>query len=143
MTRRVTKAALAAANATMLPTAAPRRVNNYRYADQRRASRAAREASPFHARYLAPYDREADRLAEEITAIKQTPELLILSAILRTMEAEQATRVLEQLAPGSVAGHEEHRQAHRQALAVYRVSRMAAMRGSVHQVAPRLKPIPK
>lgn len=116
---RLSKAQLAG-NVVVLPTAAARQVDNYRYADQRRAGRALKDASPFNAGYLAPHDREADKLADVITAIKQTPELLILSAMLRTMEADAVAKVLEQLAPGAVAGSV----AHAQAVATVKVSRL-------------------
>ncbi len=108
---RLTKAHLAAGNIVALPTAAPRQVDNHRFADQRRASLAARKASRFTDRYQHHQQREADRLAKELTQIQQTPELLIVSAILRTMEADTVTRVLEQLAPGAVTGSTPHAQA--------------------------------
>ncbi len=86
-----------AANVVAFPNATARKVDNYRYADQRRAVLAARKESPLCARYLSPADRKADRLAEDLAGIEQTPELLIVSAILRTMEPEQYDRVVEQL----------------------------------------------
>lgn len=98
-------------NVVALPTAATRQVDNHRFADQRRASLEARKASPFTGRYKHHQEREADRLAAELRAIEQTPALLIVSAMLRTMEAEAITRLLEQLAPGAVTGSEPARQA--------------------------------
>ena len=38
---------MSASNVVRLPTAAPRRVNNYRYKEQRRAAVAARSGTPF------------------------------------------------------------------------------------------------
>jgi hypothetical protein len=108
---RLSKAVLASGKVVPLPGAATRQVDNSRYADQRRASRAARQETPFADRYKPWYDREADQLAADLSDIRQTPELLILSAMLRTMEAEAVTKVLEQLAPGAVTGSEPHRQA--------------------------------
>jgi hypothetical protein len=90
-------ATLAAPNVVAFPNAAARKVDNYRFADQRRAVLAARKESPLCARYLSPADRKADRLAEDLVGIEQTPELLIVSAILRTMEPEQYDRLVEQL----------------------------------------------
>lgn len=117
---RLTKAHLAAGNIVALPTAAPRQIDNYRFADQRRAAGAASRASRFKSRYQHHHQREADRLAKELAQIQQTPELLILSAILRTMDADAVTRVLEKLAPGAVAGSA----AHAQAVATVKASRL-------------------
>lgn len=108
---RATKAALAALNVVVLPTAAPRQVDNYRYADQRRAMREARAGNRFADRYKHPHDREAERLAAELTTIEQSPALLIVSAMIRTMDADAVTKVLEQLAPGAVGGSKPHKDA--------------------------------
>lgn len=94
-----------------LPSAAARKVDNYRYADQRRAAVAARKVSPFADRYKHHQDREAERLAVELNGIEQSPALLIVSAMIRTMDADAITHVLEQLAPGAVCGSKPHREA--------------------------------
>jgi hypothetical protein len=116
----ISKAAWTSGNVYVLPTAAPRRVDNYRFAEQRRASLVARKASPFADRYQHHQEREANQLAVDLTAIDQTPALLIVSAILRSMDDEAVTKVLEQLAPGAVAG----RPAHCQAVATVKASRL-------------------
>ncbi len=67
---RATKAQLAAGKIVALPTAAPQQVNNHRFADQRRASLAARKASRFIGRYHHHQQREADPLAKELTLIR-------------------------------------------------------------------------
>lgn len=108
---RLTKAALAAGNIVALPTAATRNVDNYRFAEQRRAVMAARQTSPFADRYRAPSERTADKLAAEVSTIEQTPALLIVSAMLRALDPAAITKVLEQLAPGADAGRPAHRQA--------------------------------
>ena len=115
---RTSAAALAAPNVVAFPNAAARKVDNYRYADQRRAVLAARKESPLCARYLSPADRKADRLAEDLAGIEQTPALLIVSAILRTLEPEQYDRVVEELTgrPDYVPG--------RKALATVKASRL-------------------
>lgn len=117
---RTSAAALAAPNVVALPNAAARKVDNYRYADQRRAVLAARKDSPLCANYRAPWARKADRLAEELAGIEQTPALLIVSAILRTIDADQYMRVLAQLAPGAVSG----RKPVMQAIATVKASRL-------------------
>ncbi|MBI0477495.1 hypothetical protein D9601_19350 [Sphingomonas sp. MA1305] len=117
---RLSKATLADGKVVALPTATARQVSNSRFAEQRRASLAARKASPFADRYQHHQEREADRLAGDLTTIEQTPALLIVSAILRTMDGEAVTKVLEQLAPGAVTG----RPAHSQAVATVKASRL-------------------
>lgn len=117
---RTSAAALAAPNVVAFPNAAARKVGNYRFAEQRRAVTAARKESPLCARYLSHQEREADRLAQELAGIEQTPALLIVSAILRAMEPDQYTRVLEQLAPGVVSG----RAPAMQAIAMVKASRL-------------------
>lgn len=108
---RATKAALAASNVFALPCAAPRQINNYRFAEQRRAAVQAYKSSPFLGRYVHHQAREADRLAAELSTIEQTPALLIASAMLRAMDNETVKRVIEALAPGVVAGSKPHTQA--------------------------------
>ena len=117
---RLPKATLADSKVVVLPTAAARKIDNYRFAEQRRAALSARKGNPFADRYQHHQQREADRLAEDLTAIDQTPALLIVSAILRSMDSEAVTKVLEQLAPGAAAG----RPAHCQAVAAVKVSRL-------------------
>ncbi len=108
---RLSKAVLADGKVVPLPTAARRRVDNARYADQRREALALRKVTPFAGHYRSSHDRDADRLAETLSDIKQTPELLILSAMLRVMEADTVAKVLEQLAPGAVNKSAPHEQA--------------------------------
>ncbi|WP_139330429.1 hypothetical protein [Sphingomonas sp. Sph1(2015)] len=108
---RLSKAVLASGNVVALPTAAPRKVVNSRFAEQRQASLAARKNGLFSGRYQHHQEREANRLAAELSAISQTPELLIVSAILRSLEPALIGKILEQLAPGVVAGSAAHRQA--------------------------------
>ncbi len=50
-------------------------------------------------------------MAAELTGIEQSPALLIVSAMIRTMDADAITRVLEQIAPGVVSGSKPHREA--------------------------------
>jgi hypothetical protein len=117
---RITAAALAAPNVVAFPNAAARKVNNNRYREQRHAAKDVRQDSPFPSRYLLPCQRKADRLAEELAGIEQTPALLIVSAILRTMDAEQVNRVVDQLTDKSAA----ERKPVAQALATIEVSRL-------------------
>ena len=113
-----TSAAALPANVVALPSAAARKVDNFRFAEQRRAVSAARKASPLCARYLSPEDRKADQLAQDLIGIDKTPALLIVSAILRTMDADQYQRVAEQL-----TGDPDY-ELGRKALATVKVSRM-------------------
>jgi hypothetical protein len=105
---RFSKADLASGKVVALPTAAPRQVDNSRFADQRRAALAARKASPFTQRYRHHQAREADALAAELATIEQTPALLIVSAMIRTMDPDAVKKVLEQLVPGAVGKSKPH-----------------------------------
>lgn len=112
--------AAAPSNLVILPTAPARRVCNSRFAEQRRASREARADSPFANRYQHPRDRDADRLAANLNESQQTPETLILSAILRCLDEATAGKVLDQLAPAALS----ERPTHRQAYAIAKASRL-------------------
>jgi hypothetical protein len=112
--------AVAPSNVVILPTAAPRQVLNNRFAEQRRAKMEARKASPFADRYQHPRDRDADRLATNLTDVQQTPEMLVVSAILRSLDEATAAKVLDQLAPAALSD----RPAHRQAYAIAQASRL-------------------
>lgn len=103
---RSTKAALAAPNVVVLPTAAPRQVDNLRYAGQRRAARAARQAEPWPGEKLFPGQREAIRKAEVLRNIQQTPALLIVTALMGAMDDDTRRRVIEALAPGVAVGRD-------------------------------------
>lgn len=118
---RTSAAALAAPNVVAFPNASARKVDNFRFAEQRRAVLAARKESPLCARYLSPADREADRLAQGLAGIEQTPALMIVSAILRTMEPDQCKRIVEQLTPGVVT----HSKPALQALATLKAMRLS------------------
>src|SRR5689334_12786579 len=60
MARRLTTATLAASpNVVRLPTAAPRRINNTRYRQPRRAAQVERKAQPWPGETLLPAVREA------------------------------------------------------------------------------------
>ncbi|MFW2831747.1 hypothetical protein [Sphingomonas sp. ID0503] len=76
--------ARASSNLIRLPTAARRQVHNNRYADQRRAALAAREASPWPGEYKMPWQRDEDRrkaAQPSLTHIKRTPALVIAMAL--------------------------------------------------------------
>lgn len=103
--------AAAPSNVVVLPSAAPRQVANNRFAEQRRASMAARKVSPFAGRYKHHQEREADQLAADLSGIEQSPALLIVSAMIRSMEADAVRKLLEQIAPGAVGGSKVHQEA--------------------------------
>jgi hypothetical protein len=72
-----------------LPTAARRRVDNNRFADQRRAVRALRTAEPWPGEYLLPGMREERRTAEALAELNRTPELFAILAILTAFPANR------------------------------------------------------
>lgn len=119
-TRKTTGAPSGASNVVRLPNAAARQVNNWRYSAQRKAGRALKAASPFNGRYVDPSTRAGRALAEQAMAITQTPALVIVSAILHSMDSEAFAKVAAELAPAALGNNE----AARQALATLRISRM-------------------
>lgn len=97
MRQRLSKAALAASpNVVRLPTAAPRMVDNYRFAEQRRAGRAARESSPFADRYIHPHVRAKLPDAAALLLVERTPELLLAIALFETLDEEKRRQVRAQ-----------------------------------------------
>lgn len=110
----------AATNVVRLPTAARRKPDNHRFAEQRRAALELCRASRFAERYQCPVDRKSMTLAKQLREIEQTPALIIASAILRCIDANTYTRIVEQIAPGVVGG----KPVYHQALATIRASRL-------------------
>jgi hypothetical protein len=91
---RLTKAAIAASpNVVRLPTAAPRQVINWRFAEQRRASIASRKDSPFRHRYIDPHVRAKLPDAAALLEVERTPELLLALAIFQALAPEQQAQV--------------------------------------------------
>lgn len=115
-------AASTLSNIVRLPTAAARKVDNRRFASQRRAAIAASDSGPFADRYQTPRHREAVKLASDLMKIKQTPALILVSAILATMDAEAYTKVVGQFASGVASG----RPAITQAFAALKASRLTS-----------------
>lgn len=110
--RRATKAIMAASpNVVKLPTAAPRTVLNNRYAEQRQAMAALREAQPWPGERLFPGEHEARRMAEVLCAIEQTPALLMVSALLSVLDNDTREKVRKQMASHANSDTLAHRQA--------------------------------
>jgi len=85
-------------NVVRLPTAAPRKVDNVRFVAQRYAARKLREGSPWSTSPVSPATREADAKARRISELAATPELIILRAILSTMDGAQHAAIGAQIA---------------------------------------------
>jgi len=100
-----------ACNVVRLPTAAPRKVDNNRFKEQRRAASVAREHSPFHERYVQPCVRAAMPDARLINDVVLSPALLIAEALLAHADPEMRAKIVAHLAPGAVVGSEAHQQA--------------------------------
>lgn len=97
MSRRATKAILAACpNVVPLPTAAPRRIENSRWKEQRQASGSARAVSPFKDRYIAPQVRAKLPDAAALLLLDRSAELLLAIAIFEALEEPQKKRVRSQ-----------------------------------------------
>ena len=109
---RVTKAILATSpNVVMLPTAAPRKVENNRFAAQREAKAALRQAQPWPGgRRMFPGESHARRTAETVCAMNKTPELFMLSAILSVLDADARERVRRMTSAYTYSDNEAERQ---------------------------------
>lgn len=95
---RATKAMLGAPNVVPLPTAAPRMVDNHRYAGQRRAVRAARQAAPWPGVYKLPFWRERERENRLIADHGQrSPEMLIIMTMFELMPTDQRQALAEKV----------------------------------------------
>jgi len=81
-----------------LPTAAPRKVNNGRWAEQRRAARAAKEQCADRFGYRHPYVRdklrEVEPMADWLATHSLTAERLAIYALVRAMGEDVALKVL-------------------------------------------------
>lgn len=94
MRQRATKAILAISpNVVPLPTAAPRMVDNHRFAAQRKAGRQAKDASPFKARYIDPQVRAKMPDAAALLMVERSPELLLAIAIFEALDEPQKRQV--------------------------------------------------
>jgi hypothetical protein len=100
---RATKAALASPNVVRLPTAAPRKVSNVRYAEQRKAVRVAREREPWPGEHKWPFQRAQEAEEAVLGTAKRTPELLIVMTMLELMEPEQKAKIAERVATFAAA----------------------------------------
>lgn len=97
MRQRLTKAALATSpNVVRLPTAAPRMVDNHRFAAQRRAGGKARKESPFADRYISPCVRAKLPDAAALLLLDRTPELLLSIALFEALSEDQKRQVRSQ-----------------------------------------------
>jgi mannose/cellobiose epimerase-like protein (N-acyl-D-glucosamine 2-epimerase family) len=93
-----------ATNIVRLPTAAPRQVKNNAYSAQRIAARAVRQATPWPGEYKMPTIRRAERSAEIVRQIEQTPAMHIVMAMLATMDRVERCRIVAKLAEGVLSG---------------------------------------
>lgn len=103
--------AASAANVVRLPTAAPRKINNNRFREQRRAASALRKESAFTDRYIDPCVRAALPDARLFNEITLTPGLLIASTLLDLIEPEIRDQLVKRLSIGAAVGRKPHQQA--------------------------------
>lgn len=85
-------------NVVVLPTAAPRQVNNHRYAAQRQAKRVLRDEDPWPGEHKWPHQRQ--REAEERLIAEhglRTPELLIVMTMMEMMDVDQHARLADRV----------------------------------------------
>ena len=98
-------------NVVILPTAPARQVKqNYNRAAHAVKS-AIREAQPWPGEYIDPRRRECLKRAGVINAVKQTPEVRIIYALLAALDLETRKKVIATLAVQSLSGTTEAKQA--------------------------------
>lgn len=95
---RATKAALAASNVVALPTAAPRQVNNSRYAAQRQARLALRHEQPWPGEHKWPHLRRQDVEDRLCATMERSPELLIVMTMFELMGVDQQQELAAKVA---------------------------------------------
>lgn len=99
------------ANVVRLPTAAPRKVENNRFKEQRRAASALRNENAFADRYIDPCVRAALPDARLFNEITLTPGLLIASTLLDLIDPEIRDQLVKRLSLGAAVGRKPHQQA--------------------------------
>jgi len=96
----ITGGASAPSNVVQLPTAAARKVDNFRYAEQRRAVVEARKECRWH--NLTPLEREKRSEARQMR-LTRTPELLLLLGLLKHVSPEIRNGVYREVMGVSLA----------------------------------------
>lgn len=114
--------ASAPSNVVRLPTAAPRKVDNRRFAEQRQAARAARKGSPFEGRFIHGGIRPYLETANDYYDCAPSPELALALAIFKTLPLADQSAIMAGLACQADRGSP----AHRKARSVIRVERTLA-----------------
>jgi len=87
--------ASAPSNIVRLPTAAPRKVDNFRYAEQRRAVVEARKDCRWQTN-MTPLEREKRAEAREL-GLERTPALLLAMALLKASDGAARGKVLQEV----------------------------------------------
>jgi hypothetical protein len=92
---KTTEGASAFSNVVRLPTAAPRKVDNGRWAEQRRAVIAARKGNPWNAETEFDVIRTAEtkRRSEAMGTLQRDPALLLVMALIQAADAKTRDRV--------------------------------------------------
>ena len=84
-------------NVIHLPTAAPRKVDNHRYAEQRRAGLAAKAVHAHRFHHQWPGDRraraEADRVDGVMVGLQRDPSLFLAMGLLKAADAATRAKV--------------------------------------------------
>ncbi|WP_419825152.1 hypothetical protein [Sphingomonas sp.] len=106
-------------NIVRLPTAARRKVDNARFAEQRRSAIAARQSGEWPGKYLHPHDRRMDEQAKLLLSIEDTVATRLLQAILAALDDGARQKVAAALAPAVIG----ERPAALQAFALFKTSK--------------------
>jgi hypothetical protein len=83
-----------ASNVVRLATAARRRVDNCRWAAQRKALEAFRDANPWPGEYKSPWARSREASDAEFAKIQRTPEMAAILAILTAFPSDRINSLL-------------------------------------------------
>jgi len=98
---------MAATNLVRLPTAASRKVDNHRWAEQRKAGKRAKAESRMADRYIRPEVRRMLPTAERYYDLMPTPELAVAMAVFHALpfdiQAAAVARMDAMAERGSVA----------------------------------------
>lgn len=131
--RPISEGASAPSNIVRLPTAAPRKVENRRWKEQRQAAREARRETEDRFDHKSPWHRRVEHDAELLGALTYTPALLVVAAMFREMSDDQQQRIIAQL-----NRHQHKGQPHEQAALVLEMNR-PMMYGRAHDISRAFK----
>ena len=116
-----------------LPTAAPRKVKNSRWKEQRSAAGELRSSHPWPLDVTMPYQREALARAQAINSIEKTPALVTIQALLTLLPENTRKALIDTI---NADAHKDD--AHMQALEIAK-STMPRSKGETYDLIQAFK----